>query len=89
MDITGVPAIDTQIAQHIIETIASVRLLGSQVILTGVRPSIAQTLVHLGIDLSDIVTRPSLVAGLRVALNILEFDVVSKNKVHLEKSEEG
>jgi rsbT co-antagonist protein RsbR len=68
IDITGVPAIDTQTAQHIIDTINAVRLLGSRVILTGVRPAIAQTLVHLGIDLSTITTVSSLAAGLKVAL---------------------
>lgn len=82
VDITGVPIIDTQTAQYLIETITAVRLLGSQVILTGVRPSIAQTLVHLGIDLSDIITRSSLIAGLRVAFDFLNFKVVSKNENH-------
>ena len=76
IDITGVPTIDTQTAQHLIETISAVRLLGAKVVLTGVRPSIAQTLVHLGIDLSGITTRSSLVAGLRVALQTLELDVI-------------
>ena len=77
LDITGVPAIDTQIAQHLLETISAVRLLGADVILTGVRPSIAQTLVQLGIDLSNVTTRSSLVAGLRTALNILGVKVTS------------
>jgi PAS domain S-box-containing protein len=78
LDITGVPTIDTQTAQHLIETIAAVRLLGAQVILTGVRPTIAQTLVHLGIDLSNVTTRSSLSAGLSVALDLLHLKVVSK-----------
>jgi rsbT co-antagonist protein RsbR len=67
VDITGVPSIDTQTAKHLIETIAATRLLGAEVILTGVRPAIAQTLVHLGIDLADVTTCASLAAGLRVA----------------------
>src|SRR5579859_687088 len=71
LDITGVPAIDTQTAQHLIETIAAVRLLGAEVILTGVRPVIAQTLVHLGIDLSNVLTRASLASGLRLAMSHL------------------
>ena len=75
LDITGVPTIDTQTAQHLIETISAVRLLGADVILTGVRPTIAQTLVHLGIDLSHIVTRSSLAAGLRLALGALNLTV--------------
>ena len=79
VDIMGVPTIDTQTAQHLIETISAVRLLGAQVVLTGVRPAIAQTLVHLGIDLTGIVTRSSLSAGLLVALDALNLKVVSKN----------
>jgi PAS domain S-box-containing protein len=72
IDITGVPVIDTQTAAHLIETFAAVRLLGASVILTGVRPAIAQTLVHLGIDLSSVTTRPSLAAGLQLALERMQ-----------------
>jgi PAS domain S-box-containing protein len=79
VDITGVPAIDTQTAQHLIESIAAVRLLGSDVVLTGVRPSIAQTLVHLGIDLTNVTTRSSLSAGLRMALEMLDLRIVPKS----------
>jgi PAS domain S-box-containing protein len=79
LDITGVPTIDTQTAQHLIETIAAVRLLGAEVILTGVRPTIAQTLVHLGIDLANVTTRSSLAAGLRMALDSLNLMVAAKN----------
>lgn len=75
VDITGVPQIDTATAQHLIDTINAVKLLGSQVIITGVRPAIAQTLVHLGIDLTDIVTRPTMAAGLKVALDKLSIKV--------------
>src|SRR6266850_921796 len=78
LDITGVPTIDTQTAQHLIETIAAVRLLGAEVVLTGVRPTIAQTLVHLGIDLSNVITRSSLSAGLRMALGLIDMSVVPK-----------
>ncbi len=77
VDIMGVPTIDTQTAQHLIETVSAVRLLGAQVVLTGVRPAIAQTLVHLGIDLSGIVTRSSLAAGLQVAFDVLNLRVAS------------
>jgi PAS domain S-box-containing protein len=79
VDIMGVPTVDTKTAQHLIETIGAVRLLGAQVVLTGVRPAIAQTLVHLGIDLSGIITRSSLSAGLKVALDALDLEVVPKN----------
>jgi PAS domain S-box-containing protein len=78
VDIMGVPTIDTQTAQHLMETITAVRLLGAQVILTGVRPAIAQTLVHLGVDWSSITTRSSLSAGLKVALESLELRVVDR-----------
>ena len=77
VDIMGVPTIDTQTAQHLIETITAVRLLGAQVVLTGVRPAIAQTLVHLGVDLSGIITRSSLAAGLVVALDMLKLKVIT------------
>jgi rsbT co-antagonist protein RsbR len=77
VDITGVPAIDTQTAQHLIDTINAVKLLGSQVILTGVRPSIAQTLVHLGITLTGVRTRSSFAGGLRVAMEILDLELAS------------
>lgn len=79
LDITGVPAIDTQTAQHLIETIKAVRYIGAEVVLTGVRPAIAQTLVHLGVDLSSATTRASLAAGLRVALGLLNLQVASAN----------
>jgi PAS domain S-box-containing protein len=78
LDVTGVPAIDTRTAQHLIETITSVRLLGAQAVLTGVRPAIAQTLAHLGINLADVVTRSSLSAGLRVALDALNLKISSQ-----------
>jgi light-regulated signal transduction histidine kinase (bacteriophytochrome) len=72
IDITGLPAIDTQTAQPLIETIKAVRYVGAEVVLTGVRPTIAQTLVHLGIDVSGVATRSS--------LNELVESVVSDSK---------
>lgn len=77
IDITGVPTIDTQTAQHLLETVAAVRLLGADVILTGVRPVIAQTLVHLGVDLSTVSTRSSLAAGLQTALELLGLRIAA------------
>ena len=82
VDITGVPTMDTRTAQYLLEAIIAVRLLGAQVILTGVRPAIAQTLVHLGIDLSIVATRPSLEAGLRLGLDILDLQVVRRDEKH-------
>jgi rsbT co-antagonist protein RsbR len=68
LDITGVSMVDTQVAQALVRSAQAVRLLGAQVMLTGLQPQIAQTLVHLGVDLSDIVTRGSLQAGIIYAL---------------------
>jgi anti-anti-sigma factor len=81
LDVTGVPAIDTRTAQYLIETITSARLLGAQVVMTGVRPTIAQTLAHLGINLADVTTRSSLSAGLVVALETLNLKVSSRDGV--------
>jgi rsbT co-antagonist protein RsbR len=79
VDITGVPMVDTRTAQYLIEAIAAVRLLGAQLVLTGVRPTIAQTLVHLGIDLESVITRASLEAGLRFAMESMHLQDASKN----------
>ena len=77
VDITGVSTVDTATAQHLIDTI-NVKLLGAKVVITGVSPAIAQTLVHLGIDLSGIITRSLLADGLKVALNILNLEITEK-----------
>lgn len=79
LDTTGVPTIDAQTAQHLIETISAVRQLGAEAIVTGVRPVIAQTLVHSGIDLSNVATRASLAAGLRLALDTVNIATVAKS----------
>lgn len=76
IDLTGVPTVDTQTGRHLIDTISAVRLLGTQTLLTGIRPEIAQTLVHLGIDLTGIVTRTTLASGLRYALESLNPQAV-------------
>jgi PAS domain S-box-containing protein len=89
LDITGVPTVDTQTAQHLIETISAVRLLGAEVVLTGVRPTIAQTLVHLGIDLSSILTRSSLAAGVRVAFELLNLAVAPRGGAATEAGSSG
>ncbi len=68
LDITGVPVVDTQVAQAFIRAAQAVRLLGAQVMITGIQPQIAQTFVHLGVDLSSIQTCGSLQAGIAVAL---------------------
>ena len=76
IDITGVPTIDTQTAQHLLEAITAAKLLGAKVTLTGVSPAIAQTLVHLGIELSEIVTYPTLERGLRASLENMNLKVI-------------
>lgn len=70
LDITGVPEVDTQSAQCILDTVNAARMLGADVILTGVSPPIAQTLVHLGIDLKGMRTSSTLAGGLRLALEM-------------------
>jgi rsbT co-antagonist protein RsbR len=68
IDITGVPMVDTLVAQHLLKTVAAARLMGADCIISGVRPQIAQTIVHLGVDLSAVVTKATLAAALHVAL---------------------
>jgi rsbT co-antagonist protein RsbR len=68
LDITGVSLVDTQVAQALVRAAQAVRLLGARVMLTGIQPQIAQTLVHLGVDLSEIQTQGSLQAGIAAAL---------------------
>jgi rsbT co-antagonist protein RsbR len=74
LDITGVPVVDTQVANVLISAAQAVRLLGAQVVLTGIRPEVAQTLVGLGIDLSSIVTRSTLQSGIAFALSCGKMD---------------
>ncbi len=68
LDITGVPMVDTQVANVLLQSAKAVRLLGARIVLTGIRPDVAQTIVALGIDLGDIVTRANLEEGLNYAL---------------------
>ncbi|MFG2867448.1 STAS domain-containing protein [Streptomyces sp. NPDC048338] len=68
LDITGVPTVDSLVAQHLMKTVAAARLMGAECIVSGIRPAIAQTIVHLGIDLSSVITRTSLADALAHAL---------------------
>ena len=68
IDITGVPTVDTLVAQHLIKTVTAARLMGADCIISGIRPQIAQTIVHLGVDLGDVVTKASLADAFAVAL---------------------
>ncbi|HST11330.1 MAG TPA: STAS domain-containing protein, partial [Terriglobales bacterium] len=68
IDITGVPTVDTLVAQHLIKTVTALRLMGADCIVSGVRPQIAQTIVHLGVDLQNITTKANLADALALAL---------------------
>ncbi|MFF4652292.1 STAS domain-containing protein [Streptomyces sp. NPDC001380] len=78
IDITGVPAVDTQVAQHLLKTIVAARLMGAECTVSGIRPQIAQTIVALGIEFGDIVTKASLADALRHALGRTGASVVAK-----------
>jgi rsbT co-antagonist protein RsbR len=75
IDITGVPTVDTLVAQHLLKTVAAARLMGAECIVSGIRPQIAQTIVHLGVDLTGIVTKASLADAFAVALRHLGLTV--------------
>src|SRR4029078_4708584 len=68
IDITGVPTVDTLVAQHLLKTITAARLMGAECIISGVRPQIAQTIVHLGINLEDVITKAKLSDAFALAL---------------------
>jgi rsbT co-antagonist protein RsbR len=68
IDITGVPTVDTLVAQHLIKTVTAARLMGADCIISGIRPQIAQTIVHLGVDLGGVTTKASLADALALAL---------------------
>ena len=68
LDISGVPTVDSMVAQHLIKTVAAARLMGAECIISGIRPQIAQTIVHLGIVLENVITKATLADALAVAL---------------------
>ncbi|CAL9271966.1 RsbT co-antagonist protein RsbRA [Streptomyces sp. SudanB5_2050] len=75
LDITGVPTVDSLVAQHLMKTVAAAQLMGAECILSGIRPAIAQTIVHLGIDLGPVTTRAGLADALAYALGRLGIEV--------------
>lgn len=77
IDITGVPTVDTLVAQHLLRTVSAARLMGAECIISGIRPQIAQTIVHLGVDLGDIATKATLADALRLGLTRLGQTVVA------------
>ncbi|MCF5776366.1 STAS domain-containing protein [Pseudomonas poae] len=75
IDITGVPTVDTLVAQHLLKTVTAIRLMGADCIISGVRPQIAQTIVHLGLDLQGVVTKANLADALALALKRLGVNI--------------
>ena len=76
IDITGVPTVDTVVAQHLLKTVTAARLMGADCIISGVRPQIAQTIVHLGINLLDVTTKATLAAAFSTAMQRLGLQLV-------------
>ncbi len=77
IDITGVPLVDTLVAQHLLKTVAAARLMGADCIISGIRPQIAQTIVHLGVDLANVVSKATLADAFAIALQRTNRKVVS------------
>ncbi|HUR90204.1 MAG TPA: STAS domain-containing protein [Ramlibacter sp.] len=75
IDITGVPTVDTLVAQHLLKTVSAIRLMGADCIISGIRPQIAQTIVHLGIDLHGIASKSTLADALALALERTGFRI--------------
>jgi rsbT co-antagonist protein RsbR len=75
LDISGVPTVDSLVAQHLIKTVSATRLMGAECIISGIRAEIAQTIVHLGIDLSNINTKGTLASALKLAYSMLGIEV--------------
>ena len=80
IDITGVPTVDTLVAQHLLKAVAAARLMGADCIISGIRPQIAQTIVHLGVDLGDVVTKATLADALRIALAKRDLTIVAATR---------
>lgn len=81
IDITGVPVVDTMVAHHIIQAGEAVRLVGAKCILCGIRPEIAQTIVNLGINLNDVITKNTLKKGIEVALELTSRKIVEVGRI--------
>jgi rsbT co-antagonist protein RsbR len=80
IDITGVPVVDTLVAQHLLKTVAAARLMGADCLISGIRPQIAQTIIHLGVDLSEVTTKATLADAFAVALRRSGHAVVHNGK---------
>jgi rsbT co-antagonist protein RsbR len=80
IDITGVPIVDTLVAQHLLKTVAAARLMGADCIISGIRPQIAQTIVHLGVDISDVITKATLADAFAIALSRVGLSISKSAK---------
>ena len=80
IDITGVPVVDTSVANHLIQTIKAAALLGAKCVVVGISSEVAQSLISLGVDLSEVVTRSNLQAGIRYAMEMMGLEVVPKKR---------
>jgi rsbT co-antagonist protein RsbR len=80
IDITGVPTVDTVVAQHLLKTVTAARLMGADCIISGVRPQIAQTIVHLGINLLDVTTKATLSDAFGLAMQRAGFSFIRSDK---------
>src|SRR5262245_45576193 len=78
LDITGVPTVDTLVAQHLLKTVAAARLMGADCIISGIRPQIAQTIVHLGVDLNAVITKATLADAFAIALKRANLAVTKR-----------
>lgn len=78
LDISGIPAVDSLVARHLITTVSAVRLMGAECIITGINSRTSQTMVQIGIDLSGIITKTTMADGLRVAFKLTDQEVVQK-----------
>ncbi len=83
LDISGVPTVDSLVAQHLIKTVSAARLMGAECIISGIRAEIAQTIVHLGIDLTNIYTKATLASALKMAFSMLNIQVSRAPKQNL------
>jgi rsbT co-antagonist protein RsbR len=81
IDITGVPTVDTLVAQHLMKTVAAARLMGVECIISGIRPQIAQTIVHLGVALGEVPTKSTLAAAFRLALRRIGMNTRSNSEL--------
>jgi rsbT co-antagonist protein RsbR len=80
IDITGVPTVDTLVAQHLLKTVAAARLMGAECIISGIRPQIAQTIIHLGVDLAGVTTKATLADAFRLALRKASLTITQVQK---------